>query len=150
MIVFLDIDGVLVISKDQKTQYSEEYHWVFNSKSVRALNHLCEQTKAKIVISSAWRRCYPFWELKNILIKEGVKAEIIGVTGAFSPYYRGIEILDWMKAHKYTGEYLIIDDNIGDISPFHPVAHILHIKNGFDRSGLTMIRVNNYLRGKHV
>ena len=68
-IIFLDIDGVLNVRAGG-----------INSEHVDNLNMITEATDAKIVISSSWRLGFRLQDLRTILSRAGVKAEIIGFT----------------------------------------------------------------------
>ena len=74
-IIFLDIDGVLnVIS-----QGHDEYGSIFHSHFVDNLKHIIDQTNAKIVISSSWRKngliaMQEMWKHRNL------PGEVIDVT----------------------------------------------------------------------
>jgi hypothetical protein len=112
-IIFLDIDGVLNCQdayKSGECQYvtwlndreEEEHHQAFCSWSKEWLNKLIEESGAKIVISSTWRRS-GFAFLNKVWEIEGMKGEIIGITpsfrGAIDGYTvpRGCEIQKWLK-----------------------------------------------------
>lgn len=122
-IIFLDIDGVLVIGDDPKCLKSFveiENHYLnpFAKECVESLNKLIEATGAKIVISSTWRKSNNIDILKKHFEGQGVVGEIIGTTpvlkieGGFS-VNRGLEIQCWIDKHDHENieSFVIIDDD---------------------------------------
>ena len=116
-IIFLDIDGVLNCEyayKQGECKYVEwtdedgntQHHQSFCSWSKDWLNRLIENTDAKIVISSTWRREGLKW-LHQVWKIEGMKGEIIGITPSFRgdvegyTIPRGCEIEKWLKDNRF-------------------------------------------------
>lgn len=128
-ILFLDIDGVMVIdfSKDNR---DEDHVHLFNPVSVNLLNSIVEITSCHIVISSSWRKRDAVW-IRKIFKERGFKysERIIGETmrghyfvtrGAHLPIPRGIEIKAWLDLFVRKTElgftnkdyqYAILDDD---------------------------------------
>lgn len=123
-IIFLDIDGVL--NKALVASNSEEsdvlkvlpYGWM-NKSLVENLNKITDETKAKIVVSSAWRHS-ELEKNKKMLKSFGVKAEVLGSTPHLGRYsVRGNEIKAWLDDNKEIlggcsfkfKQYVIIDDS---------------------------------------
>lgn len=135
-IIFLDIDGVLnVIS-----QGHDEYGSIFHSHFVDNLKYIIDQTGAKIVISSSWRKSglkamQEMWKHRNL------PGEIIDVTpslylqkGGCIQFWndklsqrptpkihgysipRGCEIEYWLNNERFKiddgGRYVILDDDV--------------------------------------
>lgn len=146
MIVFLDIDGVLVTLRAQTKPGIVK---TFDKEAVEALNKLTDALGAKIVISSSWRHLYTVEELQGILANAGVKAPVIGETPTkrFNDE-RGAEINTYRRDTVFEGDYLVIDDDIYDIIDFVPEDKILHVEDGWSEAGLTMEMVNDYLERK--
>jgi hypothetical protein len=111
-IIFLDIDGVLNCEDAYRggeckyiewiNQYGDpDHHQSFCSWNKEWLNKLIEESGAKIVVSSTWRRSGIEW-LKRVWEIEGMSGEIIGVTSVLrnsSLDYtipRGCEIDKWL------------------------------------------------------
>lgn len=110
-IIFLDIDGVLAPAGKSLPRNTLDKDLVQN------LNELLQETGAKVVISSTWRKTLDIAELEAIFKAHGFTGEIIGTTPILKEYYtvRGNEIYKWMKDRNiptsdYTN-YLIIDDD---------------------------------------
>jgi len=120
-IIFLDIDGVLnsqlyYVNGGKRGGENE-----IDSKAVGYLNNLIEESGAKVVISSTWRRGRTIEELQQILNNAGFKGEIIGKTPALDGKYslRGNEIRAWMMENEHVigcnvsdyKDYVIFDDD---------------------------------------
>lgn len=113
IVIFLDIDGVLITGKrGWKTPGPE---------NVAALNRLIEETGAEIVVSSCWRVGRSVPELAMLLGSWGVKGHVLDRTFA-DEKTRGQEILTWIHTHPENWpmsiplptpveEYVILDDD---------------------------------------
>lgn len=125
-ILFLDIDGVLnsdlwYKSKDVKQIKKPLHH--FDPKPVAVINNLVKKIEAKVVITSTWRNQYSNAELVDILLKVGLKIDVIGFTPDLKrlddSVVRGNEILKWCIDNesligckwKDYSNFAIIDDN---------------------------------------
>jgi hypothetical protein len=135
VIIFLDIDGVLVCEGCTKEAWGRHH---FDPECVRTLNRLVRETKAKIVISSDWRYYHSPSQMGDIFDEEGVQAEIVGETPYLVDGTRGDEILKWIQDNKYTGHFLVIYDDVFDIEPYKDIPRdcIIHVKDGWDDGGL--------------
>jgi hypothetical protein len=139
-LIFIDVDGVLNsqqwytsdIYKNLKAENIEVYdehqfcHW-----NVALLNKLTDETGAKLVVSSSWRKSRTVEQLKDLFKRVGITGEIIGKTpylsfGCTEEEYkeyaysvpRGCEIKAWLEKNKgILGEkmelvkYVILDDD---------------------------------------
>lgn len=150
MIVFLDIDGVLVTREEIVRSVGKPTP--FHKSSVDALNKLCGIIGAKIVVSSAWRVGKTLPELKELLSKNGVKAPVIGKTPQLSESEmpglargRAAEIIHWINEIGYPGEYVVIDDEISDLLPHLPSDRVIYVRDGLAQGGLTDKLVNDWL-----
>lgn len=122
-VLFLDIDGVLNSNEYVKTdRYLKKEQGVgfpdcdLDENAIKRVNHICEKTGAKIVISSTWREmndCIPS------LIRNGLKIKVIGLTpcldrktesGVWMAKTRGQEIQAWLDKNE-VDEYVILDDD---------------------------------------
>jgi hypothetical protein len=138
-LIFLDVDGVL----NHEIWYgSTEYAaldkgsedplvWEktqFSPRSIELLNRLTDETGAKIVISSSWRKGRTLEELIELFRSVGVTGEVIGSTpclyfekhpsGYDYSVPRGCEIKAWLEINKgRLGDkmsrvrYVIFDDD---------------------------------------
>lgn len=137
-IIFLDIDGVFNCQLWYKESYKEakkKLRKAVKSEEIKRLdyyrsqidpermgwfNALCEETKAKVVISSTWRMGKTVEQLRELFCELGATFEIIDKTPN-TGYERGTEIAKWIrdniKPETYGCEYynfenyVIIDDD---------------------------------------
>lgn len=128
-VIFLDIDGVMVIDYSAKNRDDDHVH-LFDGEALRILNEIVRYTNCHIVISSSWRKRNLSWIRKVFQDRGFEKPErIIGETmrgyhfvekGAHLPIPRGVEIKAWMDMFlrkiptgwiDYKGKYAIIDDD---------------------------------------
>lgn len=119
-IIFLDIDGVL--NHEQFYRERKDKSNNICPKSVHNLNILCEETGAKVVISSTWRLGRTDKELQDLMFKAGFTGHVVSQTPSLREQrdcLRGNEILKWIKDNKeylnadyynFT-EYVILDDD---------------------------------------
>ncbi len=124
-IIFLDIDGVLNL----------EWKEVWDIESVSNLNKLIEITGGRIVVTSTWR-ANPTLNICEVFKNQGIISEVYSTTPILSDD-RGLEINEWLEKNP-TENYLIIDDKIGDILPYHPESKIIKtsFESGIDQSKL--------------
>ena len=127
-IIFLDIDGVLNHEAFYRERFENRYekgaiehpYSEIDPKCTEHLNILCQDTGAKVVISSTWRHSGLDY-CKDVLEFHGFRGEIIDITPSLrgNDYIRGNEILKWIKDNeKLIGqpyynftEYVILDDD---------------------------------------
>jgi hypothetical protein len=137
-IIFLDIDGVLNhelwykyeqeqrkgVPIDNKSDYDISQ---FCTWSVGLLNGLTNDTGAKIVLSSSWRKGKSLDDIKTLFEKVGITGEVIGLTpclyftgleGYGYSVPRGCEIKAWLETNKdilddkmSKVKYVILDDD---------------------------------------
>ena len=101
----------------------------FNPRSLKNLKWIIERTggknKTKIVLSSSWRmsnNCMVV--LKARLAEYGMKQELVTpqINGE-----RGLEIKTWLNDNATVDDsYVIIDDEIKDISTYFLKSYIVH------------------------
>jgi len=110
-IIFLDFDGVLNCEDWYRRQFEEtkndlelsEYPYSeFDPEIIQRLNHIINETGAKVVVSSTWRHGRSVEELQNILSRVGFTGEVIDKTkhlDAINGYSlpRGCEIEHWLE-----------------------------------------------------
>lgn len=116
-VIFLDIDGVLNVSRQGRDKFGSLFHTHF----VRNLKYIIQKTEAKIVISSSWR-FNGLEEMQRMWIERKLPGEVIGIT-PFTAIYeapdnasfmerceRGCEIKEWLNANP-VDSYVILDDD---------------------------------------
>lgn len=130
-IIFIDIDGPLAWAtwKDGKvnlnqgsTMFTIPYPWV--QEDCQALDKICRETNASLVVSSDWRMHFSFLQLKRIFQYYGVIAPIIDVTTHQDlwkklsrpslEWERASQILKWVKDNKVKNWIAIDDLNLKD------------------------------------
>lgn len=129
-IIFLDIDGVLNCQSwyKQAQQFKGEANkFHFAPYLVENLNRITDETGAKIVLSSTWRKGKTLEQLRDLFEEVGITGELIDKTTVlhFSNWKRnvprGCEILHWIEENKGIlgtnilnwKDYVIIDDDSG-------------------------------------
>jgi histidinol phosphatase-like enzyme len=115
-ICFLDIDGV-INSEDYAIYrfYGKKFDLdeFIDERPIVMLNYIIEQTDAKVVLSSSWRRD---WENTEKRLKAGgFQYNIFDVTPYDPNRFRGKEIKMWIdkyeKDHEPLESYVILDDD---------------------------------------
>ena len=124
-VIFLDFDGVITIP---------ETKWHISLEHIKRIKKICDETDAKLVISSSWQR---YAGTKNETRKERVENWLNGIlmkgyrgvikkffkdytydmSGRFYGEYgnvRGSDIKSWLKRNPNVNNYVIIDDE-GDM-----------------------------------
>jgi hypothetical protein len=131
MIIFLDIDGVMLpyLSEYLKTRHEDgDYH--FKPECVEALNLITDRLNAKIVISSTWRSNRSLKRLQELFKNRGVTGEVIDITPKLGGD-RGEEIQTWIDMNE-CDDFIIIDDEMKGII------------NHFPRYNYHTLRTNRY------
>lgn len=162
--IFLDIDGVMnnefdILEKmnDDTKQYTRddmhfcEYAWDL-------LGKLCQQTNAKVVLSSSWRHGFYKDSRGDIKVHsednktatrllayfKAKKIPLVGITSFGFNGSRGQQILDYVtkNLNGLTDEWIVIDDEIADMENILPMEHVF--KTSF-KTGLTQEICNHIL-----
>ena len=141
--IFLDCDGVINFDKWYISEDYQNGNYLDPDacpEVVQRINRLCDETGAKIVISSTWK-VDPYYKqrleyagLKNVFDKT---PDFIFIGG--DDYSRGWEIQDWIDTHD-VDNYIIIDD----VQDFYEsqLDHFLHISpyRGFTEDDFLVAR----------
>lgn len=125
-IIFIDIDGPLawdtwedgkVTLADTDKTFTIPYPWV--EKDCEALQKICDETNAELVVSSDWRKHFSFDQLRKIFIHYGIFAPIVDITthqklwnklsGPSIEWIRAHQIVKWVKDNKVSN-WISIDD----------------------------------------
>jgi len=130
--LFIDIDGVLISSKDLTSDN-------FDIEAVDTLNQIIEELDPHIVLSSDWRICRTLRALNNIFNFNGIKGEISDITpDLWGKHFftakeidtcRASEILLYINEHNIE-KFVVFDDL--DLSGLIP--NFIHIDH---KTGLT-------------
>lgn len=100
------------------------YHWIIDaydkdswecsqldSKTIKLLNHVIEETDCKIVLSSTWRKHKGgYKKVEELMKRKGFVGEIIDATPVLWTK-RGQEIEQWLSQHDNIENYVIVDDD---------------------------------------
>lgn len=117
-VIFLDIDGVLNVYCQGRDEYGCTFHKHFEDN----LRWIIEETGAKIVISSTWRRdgldvMQNLWKHRNLPgeVIDITPTEVDVVEYGTCEFYdlvdRGHEIQQWINNHDIVNYVIIDDDN---------------------------------------
>lgn len=126
-IIFIDVDGPLAwgtwgdgrvtLNDTNKTFFTIPYPWV--QEDCQALEHICRETNASLVVSSDWRKHFSFLQLKRIFNYYGITAPIVDITTHQDlwmklsrpsiEWERAAEIVKWAKDNKISN-WISIDD----------------------------------------
>jgi hypothetical protein len=131
LIIFLDVDGVLVVSRsllgadnndDPSLLFHPENEFLIPIELSMATNlvELVKRTNAKIVVSSTWRLDLEQFDwLQLALRKCGLPdGAILGKTKNILNSTRGEEIRIWLMENKHSN-YVILEDSVAHIASFH-------------------------------
>ena len=112
MLIFLDIDGVMVPAKGWKTpDFSEDGFFMFGDEAVRALSSLISENTT-IVLTSSHRAKFSIEEWKEILNRRNIHVEkLIRLPVSGPAGDRNQEIVDWFRAHQVRENFIILDDD---------------------------------------
>lgn len=110
-VIFLDFDGVIT---------TLESRWNIDSEKCKLVKRICDETGAKIVISSSWRKSNLEYTMKQFskesfllydyVIDVTKRLSISGSASITIP--RGVEILEYIESHDSITNYVILDDDI--------------------------------------
>ena len=118
-VLFLDIDGVMVLDPHRGKNKGVHDHDAFFKPSIAALNQIIKSTHCEIVISSGWRRFYDLEQMQEIFQWNGIEKHPISFVqdyegnekelplplGKEIEMLRCREVLSWLKAHDANGRF---------------------------------------------
>lgn len=112
MVIFLDIDGVMVPAAGWKTpELMDDGFVMFSQKATKALNSLLTP-ETSVILSSSHRDRFSIDEWKRIFGKRGLHIENLERLGPVrTPSKRKDEIEQWFNTHAAPGNFVIIDDD---------------------------------------
>lgn len=135
-VLFLDIDGVLVIPDPDGVTAEVADH--LSKACVERLNRIVAATDARVVISSEWRYGHTCEELAAYLHTNGFVGEVIGMTPE-GPAPRGSHILRWMEQNDVYF-YLVLDDQLLDLRGYITLGRTIAVD---PRTGLSDANVED-------
>jgi hypothetical protein len=112
MLIFLDIDGVMVPAKSWETpDLSSDGFPEFSSKAVRVLQNVVSGG-ATIMLTTSHKSRFSVEEWKNIFIARGIEVKNLGKLDESSfGTNRRDEILSWFNLNDTNENFIIIDDD---------------------------------------
>lgn len=112
MLIFLDIDGVMVPAKGWKApELLNDGFPAFSSKAVGALNSLISED-ITVLLTTSHKSSYNINQWKSIFSKRGVEIKKLLVLPPNVNYCsRKDEILHWLENNELNEGFVIIDDD---------------------------------------
>jgi 16S rRNA C1402 (ribose-2'-O) methylase RsmI len=112
MLIFLDIDGVMVPAKGWKVpELLQDGFPAFSSKATSTLQKLISEDTT-IVLTSSHKAVYSIEKWKEIFNNRNISiARLIRLPDNLDNRSRKEEILDWFSANQVGDDYIIIDDD---------------------------------------
>jgi hypothetical protein len=116
-ILFLDIDGVMVLDIDQGIEQAIRGETSFHKPCVQALNDIISRTGCEIVVSSGWRQFFDLEQMREIFQSNGIVKTPMGFTQDYRPgqeqlpsgkeleIMRCREIMSWLGSHDVNGRF---------------------------------------------
>ncbi|HET8854282.1 MAG TPA: HAD domain-containing protein [Salinimicrobium sp.] len=113
MIIFLDIDGVMVPANSWKRpEILEDGFPAFSSISTVALNRLISYSNADILLTTSHKSEYIINTWKEIFRRRSINFNEINVLPENTNYLnRKDELLQFIKTSKLSDDFIIIDDD---------------------------------------
>lgn len=105
-VIFVDFDGVL----NDLNYLMGSHDGELDPFKISILAAICSRTNAKVVLTSSWR---DDMKARRLLVKNGIP--LLGAT-PHKRDNRGLEIKQWLIDKKFTGEWIIIDDECSELS----------------------------------
>lgn len=121
MLLFLDIDGVMVPAKGWKSpEFLEDGFPVFSNRAVSTLQNLISDDLT-VVLTTSHKSNYGIEEWKNIFKTRGIKIEkLISLPENIHNLNRKDEIVNWFNFNNINEDFIIIDDDksLNDLPAF--------------------------------
>jgi ATP-dependent helicase/DNAse subunit B len=113
MLVFLDIDGVMVPAKSYKQpKFLRDGFAAFSVKATHVLNKLIEHYDATIVLTTSHKSNHSIAQWKQIFEMRGVRVKNIqSLPKNINNLTRKEEILNWANTHSLPEDFIILDDD---------------------------------------
>ncbi len=113
MLIFLDIDGVMVPANSwKKPEFLADGFFAFSSKSTIALQKIISKTNANIVLTTSHKSNYTIEEWVNIFKKRNFKINNISrLPENKNNLSRKEEIINWFNTNVIREDFIIIDDD---------------------------------------
>ena len=146
MLIFLDIDGVLVPEKKFDQPVLHQDMMKFDPVCLNEFENVVRRyPTAKIVISSSWREMYSLQTICD-LFSPDIAVRVVGVTPFLNPfiiethdYIRHEAVLAYLRENNQeNAPWVAIDDIAAFYQPGSPVV-VTSPYNGFDRDSAQIL-----------
>jgi hypothetical protein len=121
VLIFLDIDGVMVPAKSwQSPELLDDGFPAFSFKSVRVLQNLISEDTT-VVLTTSHKSRFTIVQWKEIFLKRGIKlSKLKSLDNNINFQSRKDEVLNWFKLNNVNEAFLIIDDDksLNDLPPY--------------------------------
>jgi ATP-dependent helicase/DNAse subunit B len=123
MLIFLDIDGVMVPAKSwQQPEILEDGFVAFSSKAVQVLKEVLSQnTNATIMLTTSHKSRFSHSEWKDIFQRRGLNVnQLKSLVENTELLSRKEELLNWFNTNEIQEDFIIIDDDksLNDLPKF--------------------------------
>jgi ATP-dependent helicase/DNAse subunit B len=123
MLIFLDIDGVMVPAKSwQQPEILEDGFVAFSSKAVQVLKEVLSQnTNATIMLTTSHKSRFSHNEWKDIFQRRGLNVnQLKSLVENTELLSRKEELLNWFNTNEIQEDFIIIDDDksLNDLPKF--------------------------------
>ena len=114
MLVFLDIDGVMVPAKSWKNpEILDDGFAVFSPKAVNALKKIIRETQAGLVLTTSHKSRYSLPDWVEIFAKRGIViSNLTKLSESLSQLSRKQELLNALNGTNVDRNFIIIDDDL--------------------------------------
>ena len=112
MLIFLDIDGVMVPAKSwQSLELLEDGFPAFSSKAIRVLQNLISEDTT-VMLTTSHKSRFTIEEWKAIFQKRGLQVSILkSLSDNINYLSRKDEVLNWFNLNNVIEDFIIIDDD---------------------------------------
>ena len=112
MLIFLDIDGVMVPAKGwKKVELLNDGFPAFSNRATRALQSLISEGVA-VILTTSHKSNYDIDKWKQIFRNRGINIEnLFSLPNNLNNLNRKDEIVNWLSANNVGEDFLIIDDD---------------------------------------
>lgn len=112
MLIFLDIDGVMVPAKGWKSpEFLNDGFPAFSRKATRALQSIISED-VTVILTTSHKSNFSIEKWKNIFNNRGINIEKLkSLPGNFNNLSRKDEIVNWFEINNVDEDFVIIDDD---------------------------------------